>query len=81
MLDHLSIKDERTLRKRLNELKIRGWIEIIRQGKMKPNKYILYGIKKSDWNAMVNMHKVQLKLQRDFDLIQRLNNKLTSNHA
>ena len=70
MLVH--IKTVTTIRNYLKELKARGYIEIIRQGYMRPNKYILYGIAKKDWEAMVKMASINMRIQSDPDLRKRL---------
>jgi hypothetical protein len=61
-----------TAKKYLKELKEFGWLEVERRGKRLTNRYILYGIKTHDFNMMVKMKEVDLKIMKDYDLKKKL---------
>ena len=60
----------------LNELKEAGWIEKIRQGKMKPNMYVLYPVGGKTFQAIKAMKRVHLRINYDHKLIKRLRESL-----
>ena len=57
-------------------LKEKGWIEIIKQGKNRPNLYILYPVSKSTFNGLIGIKRVQLKINSDHELMKRLKGSL-----
>jgi hypothetical protein len=54
----------------------KGWIQIIRNGKMVPNSYLLYLVGKSTLEGRVRIEKVQLKIQHNYELAKRLKETL-----
>jgi len=60
----------------LNELREAGWIEKLRQGKMKPNMYVLYPMKKRTFQAIKAMKRVHLRINYDYKLAKRLKESL-----
>jgi DNA-binding transcriptional ArsR family regulator len=60
----------------LNELREAGWIEKLRQGKMKPNMYVLYPMKKRTFQAIKAMKRVHLRINYDHELAKRLRESL-----
>ena len=58
----------KTVIKYLNELRELGWLEVERRGKQLTNRYILFGIKTHDFNMMVKMKEVDLKIMKGYDL-------------
>jgi exonuclease III len=60
----------------LNELKEAGWIEKLRQGKTKPNMYVLYPMKKKTFQAIKGMKRVHLRINYDYELAKRLRESL-----
>jgi hypothetical protein len=65
-----------TVRKGVEQLLEKGWIAKIRQGKMRPNKYRLYPVKGSTFQAILSMKRVQLRIQYDYNLIRKLRQSL-----
>jgi len=64
----------KTAKKYLKELRDFGWLGVERRGKQLTNRYVLFGIKTHDFNMMVKMKGVDLKIMKDSEL----NKKLTS---
>jgi len=62
----------KTTVKYIKELKESGWIDVKRRGKQMTNQYILYGIKTHDFNIMVTMKKIALKIVKDYELKKKL---------
>ena len=60
----------------LNTLIETGWIQKLRQGKMQPNKYILYPIGGKTFEAIRAMKRVHLKINYDHKLAKRLRESL-----
>jgi hypothetical protein len=60
----------------LNTLIETGWIQKLRQGKMQPNKYILYPIGGKTFEAIRAMKRVHLKINYDHKLAKRLRKSL-----
>ena len=60
----------------LNKLKEAGWIEKLRQGKMKPNMYVLYPMKKKTFQAIKAMKRVHLRINYDYELAKKLKKSL-----
>ncbi len=60
----------------LNMLIEAGWIEKLRQGKMKPNMYVLYPMKKKTFQAIKGMKRVHLRINYDYKLAKRLRESL-----
>lgn len=60
----------------LNELREAGWIEKLRQGKMKPNMYVLYPMKKQTFQAIKAIKRVHLMINYDHKLAKRLRESL-----
>ena len=60
----------------LNELRETGWIEKLRQGKMKPNMYVLYPMKKKTFQAIKAMKRVHLRINYDYELAKKLKKSL-----
>ena len=60
----------------LKSMEEKGWIQIIRQGKMKPNLYDLYCIGASELEGKEAIARVQIRLRRDYALSKRLSDSL-----
>ena len=60
----------------LNALGEAGWIEKLRQGKMKPNMYVLYPMKKGTFQAIKAMKRVHLRINYDHELAKKLRESL-----
>ena len=60
----------------LNILIETGWIEKLRQGKMKPNMYVLYPVKKKTFDSIKAMKRVHLRLNYDHKPAKRLRESL-----
>ncbi|TET78645.1 MAG: hypothetical protein E3J41_04160 [Candidatus Cloacimonadota bacterium] len=60
----------------LNELKEAGWIEKLRQGKMKPNMYVLYPVGGKTFQAIKGIKRVHLRINYDYKLAKRLKESL-----
>jgi transposase len=60
----------------LNVLIKTGWIQKLRQGKMKPNRYILYPVGGKTFQAIKAMKRVHLRINYDHKLIKRLRESL-----
>lgn len=69
-------RTEETIRSLLRELISQGWVSKHRQGKMKPNRYVLYPRSRLSFQAYVAMEKVQIRIQRDQALAKRLRESL-----
>ena len=60
----------------LGSMEKKGWIRIIRQGKMMPNIYELYWIGNNEIEGRLAMERVQIRIQRDYTLAKRLRESL-----
>lgn len=60
----------------LNMLIETGWIQKLRQGKMQPNKYILYPVGGKTFEAIRAMKRAHLKINYDPKLAKRLRKSL-----
>jgi DNA-binding transcriptional ArsR family regulator len=65
-----------TIRQWLKILIEAGWMEKLRQGKMKPNMYVLYPMKKKTFQAIKAMKRVHLRINYDHKLAKRLRESL-----
>jgi len=61
-----------TATKYVKELREFGWVDVERRGRQVTNRYILYGIKNPDFNIMVKMKEIDLKIVRDYELKNKL---------
>lgn len=66
----------KTAKKYMRELQEFGWLEVERRGKQLTNRYILFGIKTYDFNMIVKMKEVDLKIMKDKELRQKLTSRL-----
>jgi DNA-binding transcriptional ArsR family regulator len=60
----------------LNVLREAGWIEKLRQGKMKPNMYVLYPVKKKTFQFIKAIKRVHVRINYDHKLAKRLKESL-----
>ncbi len=60
----------------LNVLREAGWIEKLRQGKMKPNMYVLYPVKKKTFQLIKAIKRVHVRINYDYKLAKRLKESL-----
>jgi len=69
---HLGIANDETARNYIRELKVPGWIEVTRTGCMQPNTYTLYPMSRKEWDDIVRMKSIHLRIQKDKGLQKRL---------
>jgi hypothetical protein len=67
---------EDNARRWLKSMEKKGWVQIIRRGKMVPNTYRLLPVGGSELDGYEGMERIQVRLQRDYALASRLRKSL-----
>lgn len=76
MMNYMGVSSNATIWSWIRELRRAGLLDIIRQGREQPNRYILYPMKKSTFIAWKGMKRVHLRISYDHALAKRLRESL-----
>jgi hypothetical protein len=76
MMGYMGVSAPATIWSWIRELKNAGWLDVIRQGKQLPNKYLLYPISKNTFQAWKGMYRVHLRISYDHNLAEKLKESL-----